>query len=90
MSSEMFNPVDSKVDFPAQEQATLAWWEENGIVEKYLKRKRRVGQAILVHRRADHCQQPDGRAPRLGADLQGPVPAVQDDAGLPAALPERV
>ena len=22
MSSEMFNPVDSKVDFPAQEQAT--------------------------------------------------------------------
>ena len=38
MSSEMFNPVDSKVDFPAQEQATLAWWEENGIVDKYLKR----------------------------------------------------
>ena len=34
----MFNPVDSKVDFPAQEQETLAWWEENGIVEKYLKR----------------------------------------------------
>ena len=37
-SSSMFNPVDSKVDFPAQEQETLAWWEENGIVDKYLKR----------------------------------------------------
>jgi isoleucyl-tRNA synthetase len=34
----MFKTVDSKVDFPAQERETLAWWEENGIVAKYLKR----------------------------------------------------
>ena len=38
MSTGMFNPVDSKVDFPAQEQTTLAWWDENGIVKKYLER----------------------------------------------------
>ena len=34
----MFKPVASKVDFPAQERETLAWWEENGVVKKYLKR----------------------------------------------------
>ena len=34
----MFKPVASKVDFPAMERETLAWWEENGIQEKYLRR----------------------------------------------------
>ena len=34
----MFKPVNSKVDFPALERDILAWWEENDIVEKYLKR----------------------------------------------------
>ena len=32
----MFKPVSSKVDFPALERETLAWWDENGIVQKYL------------------------------------------------------
>ena len=34
----MFDPVSSKVDFPALEREILAFWEENGIVEKYLSR----------------------------------------------------
>ena len=34
----MFKPVGSKVDFPAMEREVLAWWEENRILEKYLRR----------------------------------------------------
>ena len=34
----MFKPVSSKVDFPAMERDILAWWQENGIVQKYLTR----------------------------------------------------
>ena len=34
----MFEPVNSKVDFPALEGEVLDWWEKNGIVDKYLKR----------------------------------------------------
>ena len=34
----MFKPVSSKVDFPAQERETLAWWRKNDIVERYLER----------------------------------------------------
>ena len=41
-------------------------------------------------RRADHRQQPDGRPPRLGPHLQGPLPAVPRDARRGPALPERV
>ena len=34
----MFEPVPSKVDFPAMERDILTWWRENRIVEKYLAR----------------------------------------------------
>ena len=34
----MFSSVNSKVDFPALERDILAWWEEKGIVQKYLSR----------------------------------------------------
>ena len=34
----MFEPVSSKVDFPAMERDILAWWDRNDIVRKYLKR----------------------------------------------------
>ncbi len=40
--------------------------------------------------RADHRQQPDGRAPRLGPHLQGPVSALPHHARAASALPERV
>ncbi len=34
----MFKPVEPKPDFPALERETLRWWEEEGIVEQYLRR----------------------------------------------------
>ena len=34
----MFKPVKSNVDFPAMERDILAWWDGNGIPEKYMKR----------------------------------------------------
>ena len=34
----MFKPVPSKVDFVALEREMLRWWEEQGMVEKYLRR----------------------------------------------------
>ena len=40
--------------------------------------------------RTDHGQQPDGRPPRLGPHVQGPLPALPHDARRAAALPERV
>ena len=46
--------------------------------------------ALELPRRADHRQQPDGRPPRLGPHVQGPVPALPRDAGRGPAVPERV
>src|SRR5207302_846706 len=43
---------------------------------------------LVLPRRADHRQQPDGRAPRLGAHLQGPLLPVPHHARPPAAVPE--
>ena len=41
-------------------------------------------------RRSDHGQQPDGRPPRLGPDVQGRLPALSRHAGRGPALAERV
>ena len=32
----MFKPVGSKVDFPALERETLAWWQQQDMIQKYL------------------------------------------------------
>ena len=40
----MFRPVGSKVDFPALEREMLAWWQQNDIVAKYLKRNEHSGK----------------------------------------------
>ena len=34
----MFSPVDPKPDFPAQEKQRLQWWQDQGIVQQYLRR----------------------------------------------------
>ena len=34
----MFDPVNSKMDFPALEREVLQWWEENRIRQKYIVR----------------------------------------------------
>ncbi len=38
--SRRFAPVSAQPDFPAIEHALLAWWQEAGIVERYLARNR--------------------------------------------------
>ena len=53
-------------------------------------RPERGRPALELPRRADHRQQPDGRPPRVGPHLQGPVPALPRDAGRGPALPERL
>src|SRR5215203_2572639 len=50
----------------------------------------RGGAALELPRRTDHGQQSDGRPPRLGPRVQGPVPAVPRHARGASALPERV
>ncbi|PKB67583.1 MAG: isoleucine--tRNA ligase [SAR202 cluster bacterium Io17-Chloro-G3] len=40
----MFTPVTSKVDFPAMEREILAWWQQAGIMQKYLRRNRSSGK----------------------------------------------
>ncbi len=39
-----FKPVSSKVDFPAMERDLLAWWQAQGILQKYLRRNERAQQ----------------------------------------------
>ena len=37
-SNTMFSPVPSKVDFPAMERDILAWWQQSGMMQRYLHR----------------------------------------------------
>ncbi len=32
----VFKPVDTKVDFPAMERDILAWWQQTGMMQKYI------------------------------------------------------
>ncbi|MHB8732128.1 MAG: isoleucine--tRNA ligase [bacterium] len=36
----VFQPVDPRADFPAQERATLEWWTREGILARYLAKNR--------------------------------------------------
>ncbi len=85
----MFRPVTSKPDFVAQEYEILDLWRERRTFER-LRAQNADGPALELPRRADHGEQPDGRPPRLGSSLQGPLPAVPRDARRGPALPERV
>ena len=46
--------------------------------------------AVRLHRRPDHREQSDGRPPRLGADAEGRLPALQGLPRLRPAVPERL
>ena len=64
---------------PRSSTRVLELWERESTFEQ-LREQNRRRPALLVHRRADHGQQPDGRAPRLGPVAEGPVPALPRDA----------
>ena len=69
----MFKPVPNRVDYVNLEHEVQALWDANDIPRKYRERNQDADRALVVPRRADHGQQPDGRAPRLGPHLQGPL-----------------
>src|SRR5438067_8860363 len=46
--------------------------------------------AVDLLRRAAHSERQAGHAPRRGPRLQGPVPSLQDDEGLPRPAPRRL
>ena len=73
----LFQPVvaPTRVDYPLLEHDIQHWWDEHDIAEIHAA-QRRTPRALVLHRRPDHRQQPDGRAPRLGPHLQGPLPAL--------------
>ena len=85
----MFRPVSAKPDLVAQEHEILAQWAERRTFAR-LRAQNAGGPALELPRRADHGQQPDGRPPRLGPDVQGPLPALPRDARRGPALPERL
>src|SRR5579875_3944555 len=39
-----FAPVSAQPDFPAMERQRLTWWQEQDMVERYLKRNRGSGK----------------------------------------------
>ena len=73
----------------ARARRSSSCWEREGTFEQ-LRERNRGGAALLLHRRADHGEQPDGRPPRLGPHAEGRLPALQGDARLRPALPERL
>jgi isoleucyl-tRNA synthetase len=42
-----FQPVPTKVEFPALERQTLEWWREQGILSRYLSRNARAPQRFV-------------------------------------------
>ena len=64
----MFKPVPTKVDFVAMEQRDAPVVETSSDMMQSVPRAATQASraALVVPRRPDHRQQPDGRAPRLG------------------------
>ena len=81
---------DASWTCPRSSASVIERWRERDTMARYLARNADVRAALQLHRRADHREQPDGRAPRLGPHLQGPLPALPHDARRAAALPERL
>ena len=87
-ASKVFQPVKPALDVPALEREVADRWRREDTEARYLVRNAAAAQRFLP-RWADHGQQPDGRPPRLGPHVQGPVPAPHH-ARRAAALPGQV
>src|SRR5579883_595649 len=44
VNRDVFKPVDPRPDFPAMEEATLAWWRANDMMGKYVRKNRGSGK----------------------------------------------
>ena len=74
-ASKVFQPVKPALDVPALEREVADRWRREDTEARYLVRNAAAARRFLP-RWADHGQQPDGRPPRLGPHVQGPVPAL--------------
>ena len=79
-----YHPVPPQVDLPALEREVLEFWQRARDLRAVGRpQRRRRGRAVDLLRgpadRERHARHP----PRRVADLQGRLPAVPDDAGLP-------
>ena len=84
-----FEKVETQVDFPAQERGRpRVLGPQPGLREA--AQPNRGKPALVLPRRPDHRQQPDGRPPRLGPHLQGRLPPLLRHDRPRAALPERL
>ena len=61
----MFDAVPARPDLVSQEHDILAFWRERGIFAR-LRAKNAGGPNVVLSRRPDHREQPDGGPPRLG------------------------
>ena len=89
-ASDVFQPVKPALDVPALEREVAERWRSEDTAGPLPRSKRECRAAVQLPRRTDHGQQPDGRPPRLGPDVQGPLPALPHHARRAAAIPERV
>ena len=75
-----YGPVDAALDLPALEERLLARWRADDLFGQVQGVAGRCAAVDLLRGAADR-QRPPRAPPRVGAGLQGPLPAVPDDAG---------
>ena len=78
----MYRSVPAQVDLPALDHEVLHFWQANSVFTRSLEQTDGRPELDLLRGAADrerHARHP----PHRGARLQGPVPALQDDEGLP-------
>ena len=77
-----YRPVPPQVDLPALEREVLDFWREQKIFEKSVARNEGARHLDLLRGPA-HRQRPPRHPPHRVAHVQGRLPALPDDAGLP-------
>ena len=77
------------LDFVAVATATLQFWERE---QRLLASRCQEpwGATLLLPRRSDHREQPDGHPSRVGTHVQGRRPALPSAVRLRATIPERL
>ena len=79
-----YRPVAKDPSFPELEERVLERWRERDVFDRSLANREGAEVWRLLRGPADR-QRPPAQRPRPHARLQGPLPALQDDARLPRA-----
>ena len=75
----MFHDVPARPDYAALEAAALKLWEQTRAFDQ-LREQTRGGPKWSFLDGPITGEQPDGRSPRVGPHLQGPLPALPGHA----------